>query len=271
MELTLLERFPQERDRVFLGELEKKLQELSSGLIVNLKISGLSKGGMPRLQVSGEDEEAFLEILRRSFGLAPKSIQDLVDQPIRKGLVLKILEQENLLLVDLGLADELLQVMLRGESLRAQLFDGVHIPLRGMVTRYGLLRDFPLEVRVVSCNGSGSIEVELSDRERDLLREWRCLPFDRIIVQNSLESEIIDAVRKVGLERDIAGLENLSFTTHSLVCKLGTDGQGLVRRLGSQLETVKLFVFHPDFRRNDAAETRYNSTSIRNSKREKSV
>jgi hypothetical protein len=199
LELTLLERFPQERDREFLNELEKKLQELSSGLNVNLRVSGLSKGGMPRFQVSGEDEEAFLEILQRSFGLAPESIQDLLDQPIRKGFIQKILEQENVLLIDLGLTDQSLYATLRAESLRSQLFDGVNVSLRSMVTRYGLLRDFPLEVRVVSCNGSGIIEVELSDRERDLLREWQCLPFDRIIIQNSLESEIIEAVKKRGL------------------------------------------------------------------------
>ena len=266
MELTLLERIPQGRDRKFQGALEKKLQELSSGLVVNLKVMGLSRGGMPRLQVSGEDEEAFLEILRRSFGLAPKNTQDLLDQPIRKGFIQRILEQENVLLIDIGLEDQSLRAVLGAESLRAQLFDGVHIPLRSMVTRCGLLRDFPLEVRVLSCNGSGSIEVELSDRERDLLNEWRCLPFDRIIIQNSLESEIIEAVRRAGLERDIAGLENLSFTTHSLVCKLGTDGQGLVRRLGSQLEAVRLFVFHPDSCRNGVAGTEHNSATIRSPK-----
>lgn len=268
MELVLAEKIPQGRDGKFLTELDRKLREISSGLAVNFGPIGLTKNRMPKLQVSGDDEEAFVEILRRSFGLTPNSNQDLLDQPICKGFVQKR-DQENVILIDIGLRNyPQFQVTLKAERLRAQLFDGARIPLQDMTAKYGFLEDFPLELRVITCDSaSRNIEVELSDRQRERLEEWRRLPLDRINIQDALDSEILSAVGRAGLERDIAGLETLSFGTHSLVCKLGTDGKGLVRNLGSQLEMARLFVFHPDSGSNSEARTSRNDRTMSSRRR----
>jgi len=256
VKLTLLEKIPRERDRRFISELEKRLSEVTSGLVVEFEILGLTDRRMPTVQVSGEDEEAVAEILRKSFGFAPKNIRDLRNRPVQKSFIEKALEQKDLVTVDVGLEDSAsFRGVLRAERLSAQLFDGALVPLHKMISRFGFFEDFPLEIRVVSCDEAGQeAQVELSDRQRDVLEEWKRLPFDRIIIQNSTASEVSNAVRKAALERDIAGVESLSLGTHSLICKLGTDGQGLVRRLGSQLEAAKLFVFHPD--REHPEETR---------------
>ncbi len=208
----------------------------------------MTKSRLPRLQASGEDKDAFTEILRRSFGLSPLSLTDLINQPTRKGFVEKLLERVDALLIDIGLeSSPPYQVTLRVDRLRAQLFDGRHISLRGIVAKYGFLEDFPMELRVVSCDEERRwIQVELSDLQRNLLKEWAHIPFDRITAQDVLDSEVRSAVRRSGLERDLAAIEDLSLGTHSLICKLGTDGEGLVPKLGPHLRAARLFVFHPN-------------------------
>lgn len=224
---------------------------------------GLTKSRLPRLQASGEDEEAFTEILRRSFGLNPRDHVDLLDQPIRKGFIQKLSERDDALWIDVGLdSPPAYHVTLGVDRLRSQLFDGQHVSLHSMVAKYGFLEDFPLELRIISCDkGNRRIQVELSDRQWNLLKEWRQLPFDRITAQDVLDSEVRSAVRRAGLERDLAAVENLSLGTHSLICKLGTEGQGLIPKLGPHLRAARLFVFHPNSSKH--AEVRMRKQTIR--------
>jgi len=225
-----------------------RLREISSGLAVSINTLGLTRSRLPMLRASGEDEEPFTEILRKSFGLGPRDHVDLLDQPIRKGFVQKPPEQDDALWIDVGLDSSLAyRVTLGADRLRAQLFDGQQVSLHSMVAKYGFLEDFPLELRIISHDEtSRHIQVELSDRQWSLLKEWRQLPFDRITVQDVLESEVRTAVRRAELERDLAAVENLSLGTHSLICKLGTEGKGLIPKLGPHLRMARLFVFHPD-------------------------
>jgi len=248
VELILLEKVPRGRNRKFLSELEMSLHKISSGLAVDIRMMGLTKSRLPRLQVSGDDEEAFVEVLRKSFGLGPEGPIDLLDQPIRKGFVERLSERENTLLIDIGLESPLsYHVTLGADRLRTQLFDGRNVSLHSMVARYGFLEDFPLELRVISYDEDNRhIQVELSDRQWNLFEEWRQLPLDRITAQDVLDSEVRNAVRRARLERDLAAIENISFGTHSLICKLGTDGQGLLPKLGPHLKAARLFVFHPN-------------------------
>lgn len=181
----------------------------------------------------------------------------MLDQPIRKGFVQRLSEREDALWIDVGLeSSSPYHVMLRGDRLRAQLFDGRDVSLHSMVARYGFLEDFPLELRMASCEESDRrIQVELSDRQWNLFTEWRQLPLDRITAQDVLNSEVRSAVRRTGLERDLAAIENLSLGTHSLICKLGTDGQGLLPKLGPHLKAARLSVFHPNSRERTRAGT----------------
>lgn len=250
VEVVLMEKIPRRRDRKFLSELEASLRNTSSGLVMDIEMRGLTKSRLPMLQVSGEDQEAFTEILRRSFGLAPRDHVELLDLPIRKGFVERSSDRDDTLLMDVGLeSSPLFQVTLGADRLRAQLFDGREVSLRGMVARYGFFEDFPLELRIISCDeDSRRLHVELSDRQWNVLKEWSQLPLDRITAQDVLDSEVRSAVRRIGLERDLAAVENLSLGTHSLICKLGTDGKGLVPKLGPHLKAARLFVFHPNSR-----------------------
>lgn len=250
MEPVLLEKVPQGRSKEFLDELKMELRRASSGLAVDVRISGLTANRLPRLQVSGDDQDVFSEILRRTCGLSPRSPSDLLDQPIRKGFVQEASKRENALLIDIGLeSDPPHRVLLGADRLRAQLLDGRNVSLPNIVTRYVLVENFPLELRVMSFDEDNRrVQVELSDRQWSLFGEWRELPFDRIIAQDVLNSEVRSAVKRTGLDRDLAAIESLSLATHSLVCKLGTDGQGLVPKLGPYLRKARMFVFHPDSR-----------------------
>ena len=261
VELVLSQKIPRERSRKFLLELGEKIRELSSGLDVKIESMQLTKHRMPNLHISGDDEEAFTEVLRRSFGLNPRNVEDALDLPIRKAHVQKPSSEGDALLMDMGFdAHPTFNVTLRLDRLRAQLLDGRPTHLQEIISRFGFFQDFPLELRVISCNNADKcVSVELSDGQRNLLNDWRNLPFDRITLQDALETEILHAIRTTGLERDVAAIENLSFSTQSVVCKLGTDGQGLVRKLGAQLNSARIFVFHPDsavFARRERKENR---------------
>ncbi len=247
VELVLLEKIPRGKDRRFLGELEARLRDTSSGLAVDVKMIGLTKSRLPRVKCSGDDQEAFIEILRRSYGVGPRNHLDLSDQPIRKGFVVRPSEREKALLIDIGLESATSShVTLAADRLRAQLFDGRNVLLRDMVARCGFLEDYPLELRIISHDEySQRIEAELSDRQQSLIQEWRQVPLDRVIAQNVLASEVSAAVKKARIERDLAAIENLSLCTHSLICKLGTHGRGIVPKLGPYLREARLFVFHP--------------------------
>ena len=264
VELVLLEKIPRGRDRRFLGELEARLRDESSGLAVDIRMIGLTKSRLPRVECSGDDQEAFMEILRRSHGVGPRNYLDLSDQPIRKGFVVKPSKREEALSIDVGLeSDTSCHVTLPVDRLRAQLFDGRGVPLRDMVARCGFLEDYPLELRIISHDEySQRIEAELSDRQRSLIQEWRQVPLDRVIAQDVLASEVSAAVKKARIDRDLAAIENLSLCTHSLICKLGTDGRGIVPKLGPYLREARFFVFHPNSR-NDTPRTEANLSKTR--------
>ena len=249
MELVLTEKIPHRRRREFLAELEARLRDISSGLNVNVEMKGLTESRMPRIQVSGEDEEAFTEVLRHSLGIAPREYAEALRMPVLRGFVQKPSSQDDALLIDVGFRPSSpFQVVLRAERLRAQLFNGHDVPLRRMVERYGFFEDFPVELRIVSTDeDSRQTYVELSDRQWSTLVEWDRIPLDRIIAQDVLEPEVRREIRRINIERDLAAVESLSLGTHCLICKLGTNGRGLIPKLGPHLK-ARLFVFHPSSR-----------------------
>ncbi|MFH0897452.1 MAG: DUF2110 family protein [Candidatus Bathyarchaeota archaeon] len=53
------------------------------------------------------------------------------------------------------------------------------------------------------------------------------------------------ALKRSGIQRDIAKVEELGFLEYSLLCKLGTDAPGVIKALGRYLPAVPLYAFSP--------------------------
>jgi hypothetical protein len=49
----------------------------------------------------------------------------------------------------------------------------------------------------------------------------------------------------MGLNRDILGIEPLGLFEHAATCKLGTDAEGLIPKIGKSLRNSTLQVFSP--------------------------
>jgi len=206
----------------------------------------MTERGLIKLEISGDDEEAFCEIIRRRFGIAPVDLSNLEPGDICRGFIIDSGKVGYGLYIDIGvLTPKPIDGLYPLHSIRAQLVEGRQLPIRQIINIYHFYDDFPLEVRIVRLK-QGKIEVELSDRQRESITEWSALPFDRVIIYHALPDDLQSAIRSSSVERDLAKVENLSLTTHLLTCKIGTEAPGIVAKLGLHLKGSRLFSFRPE-------------------------
>ncbi len=246
MEIVILEKLLKGDLSRGLRYLNDLLKDLSSGLHVTHRIVGLTERGLIKLEISGDDEEAFREIIRRRSGIAPVDLSNLELSDILRGFIVDSGKVGYGLYIDIGiLTPKPIDGLYPLHSIRAQLIEGQQLPIREIINKYSFYDDFPLEVRIVRLEG-GKVEVELSDRQRESIAEWNDLPFDRVVIYHALPNDLQSAIRSSGIERDLAGVESLSLTTHLLTCKIGTQAPGIIAKLGPHLKGGRLFSFRPE-------------------------
>jgi len=246
LELVILEKLLRGELTRGLRYLDDLLKDVASGLHVRHRIVGLTERGLIRLEISGDDEEAFREIIHRRFGLAPVDLSNLELGDICRGFIIDSGKVGYGLYIDIGImTPKPIDGLYPLHSIRAQLVEGRQLPIRQIINKYHFYDDFPLEVRIAKLK-EGKMEVELSDRQRESITEWSALPFDRVIIYHALPDELQSAIKSSSVERDLARVENLSLTTHLLTCKIGTQAPGIVAKLGSHLKGIRLFSFRPE-------------------------
>jgi hypothetical protein len=197
------------------------------------------------VQVSGPDERVAVHLLEREVGLAPVSASDVERFSVHRGKVSSSGASRTEIFVDVGVFSPkpvFARIPLR--TLQAQLADGGKLALRSLVERFTLLDNFPLEVRVTDVSDI-AFNAELTERQVQVFDRWTQTRLDRVVILGALASEAIRAVKQARVERDILRVESLAFLEHAIVCKLGTDGVGLVPRLGRRLRGAVLSVFSP--------------------------
>ena len=79
----------------------------------------------------------------------------------------------------------------------------------------------------------------------ELYGRWIATRTDRLVVLGALGHKVIEAIRRMRLERDVLGVESLGILEHVVVCKLGTDAAGLVPKLGRWLSKASFARFSP--------------------------
>jgi hypothetical protein len=245
MKISLLQSNGKVDERRFCEALESTLASLKGDLAVEAKIQSLSKHGRAVVEVNGVDSEIFITLVSRKFGLVPSEISRIEKHANYQGSV-KIFNSD--LIVDIGIEHPTpVHVTVKLSTLRAQLADGKgSVPAREIAESYCLFPETPVSVRVTrAAREKNELEGWLSDSQISTFSNWINCGLERVQVYNCLPSQLDLAIRKARLERDIVSREQLSLTTHSILCKTGTDAVGVIPTLGSILRQSELKPFIP--------------------------
>jgi hypothetical protein len=229
-----------------LETIKKLLKSELEGLRVDLEVQGLAPGGWVRVAVSGEDERMALNYLTREFGQCPERLDSVGRLSTIRGRLAGLERSEDEVRVDIGVLEPRVEASVSLFRLQGQLADGRKVALGKLVELFGLCENLPLTVKVLSIDVSeGRVDCMLADGQVSRFRAWTRSLLDRLIVIGADVQEAQSAVRRAGFGRDVVGVERLGFFECAAVCKLGTDGVGLIPRVGRQLRHAAFSVFSP--------------------------
>jgi hypothetical protein len=221
------------------------LEGLCRGLKVELRRVTMVPGGWVKVEISGEDERVVVNLLEKEVGLAPVSVDRVERFSAFRGRVVHPGRSKLEVFVDVGVfLPKPVCAALPLSTLQGQLVDGRKVALERIVGLFGLVDGFPLEVRIVGDRLNGLV-AELTEGQLSVFGRWVGGRVDRLVVLGASGEAVVRAVRRAGVGRDVVGVESLGFLEHAVVCKLGTDGAGLVPQLGRWLRGAGFVVFSP--------------------------
>lgn len=219
------------------------LERMCGGLRVKFSDFDNVASGWIRVKVIGEDEKAAINLLAREIGLAPVSANCVTRFSVWKGRI--VFSRKSKLLVDIGVfSPSPMYANIPLNCLQGQLVDGKECDLDEISELYGLVDGVPLEIRVVTVKAT-EFKAELTQEQMKLYHRWIDSRLDRLIILGSTHKEVIKAIRKARFANDVVTVASLGMLEQLLVCKLGTDAAGLIRRLGRHLRYSTLVCFSP--------------------------
>jgi hypothetical protein len=226
---------------------ESQIQASCEGLEVTVRIAEATSRGWLRLNVSGEDETAALNLLKKEFGIAPAYIKNIREGNIYSGKIVPSRKSRTEIYVDIGaFLPETMIATVSLQHLQSQLADGKRLPLDRLSQLFCFLDNFPMEILIKRIhNEQGFFAAELSERQILLISSWVVSNLDRLVVLGAFPKTIENAARASGHLRDIVEIENLGMLEHVVVCKLGTNAVGLIPRFGRLIPNAVFGVFSP--------------------------
>jgi hypothetical protein len=243
MRATLLQRLGKVGSQEFHEALGESLSNLKGDLTASFKLIGFSDAGWAKIDVEGQDSEIVLEMVSRELGRAQTDLAKVEAQGNYSGVVCDI---ETDLEVDIGIEHPApLNVKINPRALRAQLCDGKPFSVREIADYYGLGEGSKVTVRLTRLEAE-RLEGWLADTQIDLFKEHIDSRLERVQVFNCVRQRLEFALRRANLERDVISVESNTLTTHSVVCKLGTNAIGILPKLGSTLRKSELKPFLPN-------------------------
>ena len=230
-----------------LKQIDNILGGLFEGLAVGVTVPGTVAGRWVQIELSGEDEEIAKSLLSREVGFCPTSIEGIKKFSSLKGYVINSEKSVEKLLLDIGVFQpKLVQASLSLNRLQNQLVYGKKLSLKKICELWGISENLPLNIKVINVDtDEEQIEGELQPTQINRLIRWRDSLLDRLLVTGASLYEINMVIEQEQLSRDIIEIESLGMFEHALVCKLGTDGAGLISRVGRRLRKAKITVFNP--------------------------
>ncbi len=238
---TLAEKIPESVLRRGPQPLWNILSKHAKGLKVNWEISAPQQ--WLQVRARGDDADAFLNLLLEQYGEAPVESSEIERWDVRKGFITGSGRVGFGVYVDLGIVKPVRKDALYPlHRMRAQLAEGRTKSAREILFENALADYFPIDVVVTEIAGD-KITVELADRTRDQLQQWKRLIFDRVVAIG-IDSDYAEKIVKTSnLGYDIIKIETLSLLVQCLVCKFDTDAPGIVAKLGHRLRGIGLAAF----------------------------
>jgi len=220
------------------------LLDLTGELSASAKLAGFSANGWAEVDIEGEDSEILQEIVSRRFGRAQTILGQVEAQGNYSGIISDVGDGLN---ADIGVEKPgQIKVGIGLRALRAQLCDGKPLPAKQIAECYCVYPGWGLSVRITRMEPAARIlEGWLSDSQIQLFSDAMASRLEQIRVFDCTRQRLESALRRANLERDVISLESSTLTTHSVVCKLGTDAIGLIPKLGSVLRKSELRPFLP--------------------------
>ena len=243
MKIALLQRKGRVDEERFYTALQNALDDLKGDLTAEIKIQPFSRYGWTVVDVAGDDTEILIELISQKFGLLPSNPSEIEVQGNYRGTVRSF---DTDLIVDIGIEHpQPVYVRVKLSSLRAQLADGRGwVPSREIAELYCLVPGTPISIRVTRL-ASNEYEGWLSDSQISQFSDWLSCGLERVQVYDCLKTRLDFAISRAKLERDIVSTEQLNLTTHTVLCKVGTDAIGIIPSLGFTIKQSELKAFIP--------------------------
>jgi hypothetical protein len=245
--LTVLEKCYGFRWRRFLKIFEDMLSPLVGDLDVQFKILGKTGENWIQVEVIGSDVPVVTHYFKQKFGLAPISLENVNLFNEVRGKIVDAGRVGYGLYVDVGVSSPRhIDVLLPLHVLRSQLANGIKLSVNNIVEAFALYDNRPLSIQVTRIDrAKGEVEGRLSTSQSALFEEWVSLDFDRVLVLGAPFSEVRRIVKRSPVERDVIKILPLGFLEQLLLCKLGTEGPGLIKGIGSLLPKTPIHCFSP--------------------------
>jgi len=229
-----------------LKQIDKTLGELLGELDVDATVTGTLAGRWVQLELSGEDESIATNLLNREIGFCPTSIEGIKKFATLKGYVVEPIKDEELA-IDIGIFQpKPTYAIIPLNHLQNQFTEGKKLTLKRISELWGISENLPVNIKIINVKPiENRIEAELQPTQVKRFAAWRDSLLDRLLILGASLYEINAAIDQEHLNRDIIDIEPLGMFEYALVCKLGTDGAGLISRMGRRLRKAKFTVFNP--------------------------
>ena len=231
-----------------LPNLETMLSSVCEDLQVKIKVQGKTTRDWIRIEVTGEDESVALRLLDREIGLAPTSTESVGRFSAVRGKVIDSVRSTTELRIDVGVfAPKVCDAVIPCQRLQAQLADGENLSLQRLIKLFCLYDFTTLHIKIVADLNveEGLWEAELSETQLYRFSDWLGSNLDRLIVLGARQREVEASVERSRHSRDVLRIETLGLFEHAILCKLGTDGVGLMPKLGPYLRHAYFAPFSP--------------------------
>jgi hypothetical protein len=227
--------------------VEQFLKSTLKDLQVEIKIDDITPSRRIQVTISGADEKAASHYVTDEIGRCPTKMEDVGRFSTYKGHLTSTRKSKSELGVDIGIpSPEAIEAKIPLQQLQAQLCDGRKVALEKIAELFGFCENLPVTIKI-SCIDKEKKQVEamFSERQTSQFESWTRFLLDRLIVIGSSNQEIMLALNRARLNRDVLDVEPLGLFEHAVVCKLGTDAKGLIPKIGKSLHNASLSIFSP--------------------------